>query len=100
MGRIRASFKSFPCSMKAVKSTPFAALSGILPSVKEQKRTCDVFQDSFCASRKKSGGGSLGTCTTLRGKISSRWPQCLVNSAVLLLLLSENHAPLFLNVWD
>ena len=67
------------------------------PNVCEPRTSSGAFLASFCGYRTRSGARSRRTCTTLRGKISSHWPQCLVSSEVQLLWMSANHARLFLN---
>ncbi len=70
----------------------------ILKTESKPKRTYYTSPDNFCGRKTRSDGGSRGTYTTRRGKISSRWQRCLVVSVTQFLRLDENHVLCFLNV--
>src|SRR6266853_6405323 len=71
----------------------------ILKTGSKPKRNCYISPDNFCNRKTKSAGGSRGTYTTQRGKISSRWQRCLVDSVTQFLRLDENYVRFFLNAW-
>src|SRR5713226_3389171 len=71
----------------------------ILKTESKPKRNCYTSPDYFCGRKTKSDGGSRGTYTTQRAKISSHLRRCLADLVTQSPRLDENHVRYFLNVW-